>query len=278
MSEETAPVTDTTTPATETPAEPPPPAAIAPSNLERAKKAAQAARDGAARMQQQTRDIEQLRAEKEQLSAEREQLRKAAGEAEEFRRMMKEDPIALARAHGYTDEQIAEQLLKQGTPEAKVDQSLLAMKRELEEMKAERAAERAERQRQMQAESRAKFEQTFMETCQNEELYPNLSKQPAVVTLRAAKEIAREFFERSKQIPSDDEILEYLESQYAPKDPEKKPPPPAGDAKKKAAPSQTLTNELASERTSDPIDWDKLTDTEQKKLMADMLRKAATKT
>lgn len=198
------------------------------------------------------------------------------------------DPLAYAQERGLTPQQIAQRLIEDGTPEAtirKLESKLEALQRGIEEREQRAMAEQ-------RAQSHAKVVETFTTMVKSDaERYPLLSRLPKERVLSEAFAVANRATAKGHQY-SDAEIAAHLEeslekeadvyvswhqekarkaaerasAQSAPADGKVN-----GRQADKAGTPRTLTNGQASSRGTMPADFDKLSDREQNKILAQML-------
>jgi hypothetical protein len=196
------------------------------------------------------------------------------------------DPIATLKALGYKAEDLARAVAMEGSPEAKiaaVEAELRATQRRLDEQTNQARAAQA-------ATERDQTEAAFKQEASNGEKYPELAQVNSDLVLSMTRQLVVEIRRaaiRRGAVPQGDEkamarymaefsnhdLLSYLEKSYkkkvAPKD--KTTPVPTESPK---GITKTITNRLTSTRAAMPTDFSKLSDRQQRKVMAQQLRDA----
>jgi hypothetical protein len=234
-----------------------------------AKAKAQASRDRQLRAQMADlqRQREADRANMAQMQAERDRL--ASIESS-----LKDNPLEAFRKAGLTPEQLLQQALKEGTPEAKME----AMMKTLEAERAEREKLQrtiAEREQAAQAQ---RVQDDYFRASQNAEKYPNLVGKDKAMLVAFGSQVAIMAAERYRRETgttpdiSDRQILRYLNDWFSPKaapeqaaspaktpTPAKKAPPVAGNRKTQDKPEpRTLTNSQTAASFNRPSNWENL--------------------
>ena len=246
---------------------------------EKAKQAAERNRKMRAEAAGYQQRAEQSQAEAQRHRAELEQLR---AEKAEFLK----DPTGKFRDYTggkASTADIARRAIEENTPEFQIRQELAQerasreeLQRKLDEFQGKiEAGEHAQKQRAA--------ETAFTTLAADGARFPHLAGQPSAVVLAAAKTIISAVAQRRPGVsPSDNEVLEYLEYQYAThQKPGSAPASGGGDsaASGTKAPSQsrTVTSRMASERSTLPANFDSLGDREQKRALADLIRPMMTR-
>lgn len=286
-----------------------PPEPPKPSHLERAKAAAE--RERKAQVLRRQEQVERQRLAQERAELERQLAQERAAREQfvsEYRQLQalleeqKKDPLAVLEKLGVPADVIAKRALEANTPDAKIAklEQLVLEERDartrLEKQREEERQAREEAQRRQEVSARAAAaHQAFIQAAANEEKYPHLAAHAAVrprALLIEATAIVQDAYDRTGIAYEDEDVLEFLEQQYAhaaekaatrptKKDPvaeskESKTEKTSGSGnqeKKTAGEPRTLTNDATAVRGSLPANFDELSDPEQKALMADMLRR-----
>jgi len=265
------------------------------SNLERAKAAAERLkRERAARNESQTayRQAQaELQRHQTELAQERAERERLSRQFDEF----KSDPLGTMERFGVPAEAIAERAIKNGTPEeihARKERALEERLAQFEKREQEREARQAEEQKRAHFES---AKQNFIKLAVDETAYPTIARlaqaRPQHL-IQVALDIHREANAKGYAY-SDAEVLAHLEETYAsiyaspstPKTGQTKSNTPTqgasenssgtGQPKPTTGTPRTLSNEMSAEKASLPANFEDLSDREQKKAMAEYLRRNA---
>jgi hypothetical protein len=221
----------------------------------------------------------------------------------------KTDPFSYLEAHGVTPEDIAKRAVDASTPEAQLAkvradfEARLAKERETLRKEFEekiQAREAAREEAEKRAQAKAVYEQAtkgFVAQASDAAKYPTLARHAAVrpnAIVREAAELLAEAKQNTGVDYTDEEVLTFLEDQYS-KAASDQPDPKAAagksdtakvatetsigtgtQAKKDAGAPRTLTNDDAAQVGTIDLseeEFDKLSDLEQRRVMAAQLRK-----
>ena len=256
---------------TETVAEPTKMDAPDPERLARIEKAKASARAAARRDRQRSDENARLRAEADQHRARAEQADQRAARGLALEEAWRKDPLKAIREGGVTPDQLVQQALKDGTPEAKIE-ALAAQNKAL----ADRieAQEKEREQRETQARQEAHFQSvydTFTKAASNNERYPNLQHLDAATIFAMGNGVAIEaqkrYMKSTGVVPeiSHRQILAYLNDKLAPAAKKDQPAAPAtkaaetpGASKNKPATPRSTTAIPQSGTVSRPKGFDSL--------------------
>jgi hypothetical protein len=251
-----------------------------------AKAQAAAAKARKASQRDQQKRIDQARIEQQQTQAQAElaQLRSRLEQSARLEQQLRADPLAALKALGISAEDTYKRAVQEGTPEAQ----LAAMRQEIEAERRERVALQQQLAQQSRTEQQKRVDADFVQAAQNEKLYPNIANQPAAFILSAARDLVRDAWERTRdpvtgrgRTFSREEILTALEALYSThtkarsktKDATSESASSSGtNGSGSPAPSRTISNALASSAWSKPANWDKISDREQQRLLAQALK------
>jgi hypothetical protein len=226
----------------------------------------------------------------ETLEAEVRRLRAQAELAEK-------DPLGYLDSRGIRAKDVVDRVVKSGTPEAEAEKAHLAMAEELAGLKAElrdrqareeASAQESARRQEFEA-ARANLVHTFREGKQTYEALHSFVDDPDEVVDEVLSLIGKLKANPSTRdyahLYSNDELLTHINSKYQSKlDRIRGPQTPAATAQAKVAhqaatsgsgspPPKTLTQQHSSETLSLPPDFDKLSDSKQNAVLADLLRR-----
>lgn len=276
-----------------------------PTALERAKAAADRERQRQATRRREQFERQQMAAEAQRRGAEAAQYQQQlAAERAERERLAglvakaKEDPLSYLSELGVTADAIAKRALSESTPEAALKrfETELAQERAERERLAKQIADReeADKRRTAQAQADARYraaEDRFLKLAADEAKYPAVASHVALRPRALVREATQLMIDAKKETGfdyTDEETLEYLESVYSKAQPSKKEAAAKSQDTKSTAETstgsgnqekasagkpRTLTNDGTAQRGSLPANFDELSDAEQKRLMADQLRR-----
>lgn len=246
--------------------------------LERLSRAGKAARRAAAR----NRELLARNAQLEQTA--RAAMATAQHREQEFARLRGLKPIELAKELGLSAKQVAEEAMREGSPEAALEKRLREIEARAE--RAEKALE--ERTQSEQTEQRRAVMHAAAEAFQAEAgdatAFPTVSKMPAAARLAWAQQLLAEDRERARAqgvdlrtyAPTNRQVLAHMEklaaSQSQSGAPPKDPPVASPDATTNGSTTpQTVSNAAASAKYTLPANFDQLPDSEQKSHLARMM-------
>jgi hypothetical protein len=176
------------------------------------KRAADSARRSSKASRRVAEEAQRLRQEHAQALRQLEwERQERAKEREQFE---KRDPLELLRARGVTPAQLAQEAIKQGTPEAKI-QSLEA------KLEAERQARLHAESVQLESQKAAQLEKAysdFLSEAADKAKYPTLAKlarAKGTVLCKEGDAVVTAVYERTGQYPSYSQVLAYLEHEYS---------------------------------------------------------------
>ena len=181
-----------------------------------------------------------------------------------------------ARLAGVTARQLAEEAIRDGTPEAKLAAFEAAMKADNAKLRAELEELRNQRKSETEAAQKAKARSDFHATI-TADAYPHLHR----LDEDSREALCERVFVLSQKrgyTPTDLEVLSHVESQLASKygsgTTAKKPAGVGNTAAtpgaKQSPPSRTVTAQLAGSRYTLPANFDELDDMTQRKELARM--------
>lgn len=254
------------------------------SAYDKAKVAAEKAKKGAAAnrklreqgLQLQQQLERQLERQSQHTSTLESQLREASQHLEHVMR----DPLGFLKAKGVSPQDLAKRVALDGSPEGQIE----ALRAELQSTQQQlRAQAEAARERE-EATRRAQIENAYKQEAADAAKYPHLATVHHDFILSRTKEIVTELWRRHSadpvgfrratgysspgEIPSSD-FLTYLNDTYKPA-PQKQATEVATETSGKK--TATITNKLASAKHAAPIDFAKMSDRQQKKVMAEQFR------
>ena len=261
--------------------------------MARAKAAAERMASQRRAQEQANREAAQARYALQQREQEYARLRQDYERQQQQLQQFENDPLTYLRdVRKLPADELARRAVEDADPEAR-------MKRMQEKLDAFETRERDREKRY--AEERAAAQQqavmrqaeaAFLEKAKDLEAYPNIAlhaeHRPRAL-VREALEIIEEAYKRTGIHYSDEEALEYLESLYSKtskrNETESKSNASASvtqngagaQATKTAGKPRTLSGKDAAQSSALPPNFDELSDQEQKRLMAEMYRRLATK-
>jgi hypothetical protein len=202
-------------------------------------------------------------------------LRERSARLDQLEAELRRDPLGAMKALGIKAEDAYRRAVQEGKPEAVVE----ALRGELQTVRTELKAVRDERQQERQAQTQQAGERDFVERVADDKTYPSLASTPPAVLLSAGKQLWQELYRRTGQSYTNEEILTFLDQQYAAHQKKaggkaEKDPPQASGASEKSGPatSRTLSSDLASQSWSKPANWKELSDLEQRRLVAEQVK------
>ncbi|MEK0431487.1 MAG: hypothetical protein RL139_1291 [Gemmatimonadota bacterium] len=219
------------------------------------------------------RRASELEAERRALAEAREQAAAAQRRAEEMARKFRESPIEAAREAGIDPEALVQGATRELSPEARIYAQVHGLERRLTEtvqafearMRAHEEAKKAEEARYHE-QARAAEERAFVSQAAEKAPQARLLFASDRALLREAYEVIETCRARGLPVPTNDEILEYIEYQAAREiarirgsDAASKATPPAQRAQGGSLPS----SRLASERRGGPRRYEELSADEQ---------------
>lgn len=238
------------------------------SKSEQAKAAADKARKGAAhhrKLMEEKARLEQASSYQQQQTA---ALQQQLDQANHYLRTLQQDPLGAMKQLGITPEQVAQRMMKEGSPEGKIEyleQQLQAQRDEIRRMQdSARQEQEAIRRQQIETE--------YKQEAQNAKKYPSLANVHPDFILSRTKELILDLRHRGydpRQFSNHD-LLSYLDSTYTKSGstPVSETTPETKSDKK----TSTITNRMQTATHAAPPDFAKMNDRQQKKWMADQLR------
>lgn len=223
-----------------------------------------------------------------QIARQQAELQQAQHAQRELERIeaLKKDKWAAARELGIDPRELAQQALKEGTPEYQAELERQQMREELAALK------RRDEERDQQILQQRAIEQNrrniagFIEASK---AYPDVAKLPERARIAWARDLIAEAKAEAatrgllweKVAPTDAKILRVMQESLAgvPASPAKAPDTdstPDAKANGSASP-QTVTSKVASQKFSLPANWDSLSDEQQKSWIAQQLEQASTR-
>jgi colicin import membrane protein len=203
-------------------------------------------------------------------------LRERIAKAERLEAMLRSDPLAALQELGVKAEDAYKRAVLQGKPEALIAQ----LREELATERQAREQFQADIRGQQHAQQVRALEADFLRRCGETETYPALANTPPSILLKAAVKLGEELFAATKQGYTNQELLAFLNQQYAAHQKAS-----AGDKaetgtkaasgakdKKSSATSRTVSNDLATQSWSKPANWQELGDLEQRRLIAEQVK------
>jgi len=238
----------------------------------KAAKAAKQARQAASKNRQLLAEHERAVRDASYHAQQTESLQAQLRQTQEFIAGMQRDPVGTMRALGVSTEDIANRMVKDGSPEAKIAE--LEQKLANQEEYLRGMLRNGEREKQA---ARAQAEETTYKTQSRDvQKYPNLQAIPPDFILARTKEVILELKRRGQDPTrySNHDLLEYLDAVYADQKPAAKAAAQAEKPKAETPKTKTITNRLAASKYTAPADFDKWDDRRQKKWMAEQLTKS----
>lgn len=243
-----------------------PPAETPDQKLARVRAAGKAARRSAA----QNRELQARVARQD---AENARLREAQRAGEERDKRLRGDKWAAVRELGIDPRELAQQALKEGTPEYQSEQRITAAEREAREAKEQLRQFVEQQQQRENSQAWRSAQSAFLEASK---AHPAVAALPEDVRVMWADRIIRQAraeasqrgLEWSKVAPTDSKVLAYMNKQLSgvPGTPAKAPDTASSpDASQPgSATPQTVTNKVVSAKYTLPANYDSLSDQEQK--------------
>jgi hypothetical protein len=203
-------------------------------------------------------------------------LRERIAKAERLEAMLRSDPLAALQELGVKAEDAYKRAVLQGKPEALIAQ----LREELATERQAREQFQADIRGQQHAQQVRALEADFLRRCGETETYPALANTPPSILLKAAVKLGEELFAATKQGYTNQELLAFLNQQYAAHqkasagDKAETGTKAASGAKDKKGPatSRTVSNDLATQSWSKPANWQELGDLEQRRLIAEQVK------
>lgn len=241
--------------------------------------AAKRAKSAAARNREHVSNSEKQQQAIAQRDAEiyRARQQTAAAQAEtrhlrEWEQGLAKDPYAALQERGMTPEQITQRILKDGSPEALIEQA----RGEAKQVAAELAAFKAEMASQAARVARAQVEGSFFAEAGKAESYPNLAELPRKFILPAVNQLQADllsegYAQSEISALTHDQVCTLLEREFAGAR-KAKAAPVAAAVEAQRTPPKTLTNRIASAKITAPSNYDDLPIEEQTKHLNKMAR------
>jgi len=252
------------------------------SAYDKAKAAAEKAKKGAAANRKLREQGVQLQRQLEQQSQHTSALETQLREASQHLQHVIDDPLGFLKAKGVSPQDLAKRVALDGSPEGQIE----ALRAELQATQQQlRAQADAARERE-EATRRAQIENSYKQEAANAAKYPNLATVHPDFILSRTKEIVTELWRKHSanaaafrratgyanpgEIPSSD-FLAYLNDAYK-SAPQKTATEQEAATETSGKKTTTITNKLASAKHAAPVDFSKMSDRQQKKVMAEQFR------
>lgn len=250
---------------------------------DKAKKAADKAKKGAAANRVLREQGVQLQTQLESQARHAQQLESQLRQATQHLDHVLKDPLGAMKALGVTPKDLAQRVALDGSPEGQIQ----ALALELQATKA-RLDEQAQAAREQETRTKqAQIENSYKQEAGNAKKYPNLAAVHPDFILSRTKDMVAQLWETHRRDaasfqratgrsnPSEitnHEYLTYLNDFYA-----QKPAAPQTAATDTAPETggkktTTITNQLASTKHAAPPDFSKMSDRQQRKVMAQQFR------
>lgn len=198
----------------------------------------------------------------------------------QLRALASKDPYAAAKALGLDLGTLAQQVTREGTPEAETARQLAEAREEARQARERVEAWEKQQRAAVSEQQRNQAIAAFHAEASKAETYPNVSRMPESARLAWAMQVAAEDRAHAQRVltpeqfaryePSDRQILAHMEKLAAAS---ASPPKAATDSSPAESPAgsatpTTVSSALSSAKFTLPADFDKLSDQQQKKAMA----------
>lgn len=243
--------------------------AIEESASSKAKKAADAARKGAANNRKLMEERDRIAQSAQYATQQAQNYRAQLEQNNAFLTNLQRDPLAALKQMGVTPEQVAQRMAAEGSPEAMIAD----MRKQIEDQNKRYDALIAKEQAALQAARAEKIENEYKRAAQDTKKYPNISQVHPDFVIARTRELLISLREQGHDPSqfSDHDLLSYLDSAYS-KTGSAVTPPKDGAAATSEKKTGTITNRMQSASHTAPPDFNKMSDRQQKKWMADQIR------